>query len=359
MATIGPTFLTLADWAKRIDDDGKIAQIINLLSQTNEILDDMLWTEGNLKTGHKTTIRTGLPIAYWRLLNMGVPRGKSTTAQITETCGHLETFADIDEMLIELAGDNGKGLRLTEDLAFLEGMNQQMASTIFYNNISGVANTTGSYAGGPAAFMGLTPRYPSVLTTTAQTANNVIDAGGLGSTNTSLWLIFWGPTSVHGIFPQNMRAGFQQIDLGKVPLYDANQNPYMGWRTQYKWDAGIVVKDWRYAVRIANIDVTQLSGSVPPNLINLMIRAIHRLPTQPARAGNVQTSGQNGEPQLTLGRGAFYCNRAVSTWLDIQAVNKTNVLLKMEEFDGKAVTSFRGIPIRTCDALLNTEARAV
>jgi len=350
--------MTLMDWAKRVDDDGKIAEIINLLSQTNEILDDMLWIEGNLPTGHKTTVRTGLPQAYWRLLNVGVPTGKSTTAQITETCGHMETFSDIDEMLVELAGDN-RALRLSEELAFLEGMNQQMASTIFYNNISGVVGPTGAASGGPAAFMGLAPRYPSVSTSTAQTANNVIDAGGTGSTNTSVWLIFWGPTSVHGIFPKGMKAGFQQIDLGKQQKLDGSNNVYYVWRSQFKWDAGIVVKDWRYAVRIANIDVTQLSGGTPPNLINLMIRAIHRLPTQPARAGNVQTSGQNGEPQLTLGRGAFYCNRAISTWLDIQALNKQNVLLKMDEFDGKSVTSFRGIPIRTCDQLLNTEARVV
>jgi hypothetical protein len=338
--------MTLMDWAKRVDDDGKIAEIINLLSQTNEILDDMLWIEGNLPTGHKTTVRTGLPQAYWRLLNQGVPTGKSTTAQITETCGHMETFSDIDEMLVELAGDN-RALRLSEELAFLEGMNQQMAQTIFYNN----TGTT------PAAFMGLAPRYPSVSTSTAQTANNVIDAGGTASTNTSIWLIMWGPTSVHGIFPKGMKAGFQQIDLGKQPKLDGNSNTLYVWRTQFKWDAGLVVKDWRYAIRIANIDVSTLSGGTPPNLINLMIRAIHRLPTQPARAGNVQTSGQGGEPQLTMGRAAFYANRAITTWLDIQALNKQNVLLQMEQFDGKPVTSFRGIPIRTCDQLLNTEAR--
>ncbi len=179
MATIGPVALTLADWAKRIDDDGKIAEIINLLSQTNEILDDMLWVEGNLPTGHKTTIRTGLPAAYWRLLNMGVPRGKSTTAQITESCGMLETYSDIDVDLVALSG-NDRAFRLSEELAFLEGMNQQMAGTIFYNNITGVAGPTGSPTGGPAAFMGLAPRYPSVSTATSQTANNVIDAGGTG-----------------------------------------------------------------------------------------------------------------------------------------------------------------------------------
>ncbi len=345
MATIGPVALTMTDWAKRLDDDGKIAQIVNLMSQTNEILDDMLWLEGNLPTGHKTTIRTGLPSAYWRLINQGVPRGKSTTAQITESCGMLETYSDVDEALVSLAGD-AQAFRLSEDMAFIEGMNQQMAQTLFYNN---TAST-------PAAYMGLAPRYPSVLTANSQTANNVIDAGGLASTNTSIWLVMWGPMSVHGIFPRGSKAGFQHQDKGLVPLYDSNSNPYYGWRTHYKWDAGLVVKDWRYAVRIANVDVTTLSGASPPNLLNLLVRAIHRLPTQPARAGNVQTTDA---PQLTMGRCAFYAARAITTWLDIQAMNKTNVLLKMEEFDGRAVTSFRGIPIRTCDQLLSTEARVV
>jgi hypothetical protein len=119
-----------------------------------------------------------------------------------------------------------------------------------------------------------------------------------------------------------MKAGFQQIDLGKQPKLDGNSNTLYVWRTQFKWDAGLVVKDWRFAIRIANIDVSTLSGGTPPNLINLMIRAIHRLPTQPARAGNVQTSGQGGEPQLTMGRAAFYANRAITTWLDIPSLEQ-------------------------------------
>ncbi len=152
--------------------------------------------------------------------------------------------------------------------------------------------------------------------------------------------------SVHGIFPKGMKAGIQHIDLGKQQKLDGSSNVYYVWRSQYKWDAGLVVKDWRYAIRVCNIDVSTLSGGTPPNLINLMIRAIHRLPTQPARAGNVQTTDA---PQLTMGQAAFYCNRAISTWLDIQALNKQNVLLRIDEFDGKPVTTFRGIPIRTCD----------
>ena len=63
MATLSSTALTLADWAKRMDDNYKTAKVVELLSQCNEILDDALFMEGNLPTGHKTTIRTGLPSA--------------------------------------------------------------------------------------------------------------------------------------------------------------------------------------------------------------------------------------------------------------------------------------------------------
>ena len=118
MATIGNLAITYADWAKRMDDGYKVASIIEILSQTNEILDDMLVMEGNLPTGHKTTIRTGLPQATWRLLNAGVPNAKSTTAQIVDTCGNLETYAVIDKDIADLNG-NTADFRLSEVRAFL------------------------------------------------------------------------------------------------------------------------------------------------------------------------------------------------------------------------------------------------
>ena len=131
MATIGNLAITYADWAKRMDDNYKVANIIEILSQTNEILDDMLVMEGNLPTGHKTTIRTGLPQATWRLLNAGVPNAKSTTAQIVDTCGNLETYAVIDKDIADLNG-NTADFRLSEVRAFLERMSQQVAATLIY-----------------------------------------------------------------------------------------------------------------------------------------------------------------------------------------------------------------------------------
>jgi hypothetical protein len=345
MATLGTTVLTYADWAKRLDDNYKIASIIELLSQTNEIMLDMLVLEGNLPTGHKTTVRTGLPSATWRLLNYGVPKAKSTTAQIVDTCGNLEVYSEIDKDIADLNG-NTAAFRMSEAMAFLEGMNQQMASTAIYGNT----------AVNPERFMGLAPRYNSVSTSTAQTAANVIDMGGTGSTNTSIWIVTWGSNTAHGIFPMGKVTGLQHRDMGEWTLLDPSSNQYQGYRDHFKWELGMSVRDWRYIARLANIDVTLLNGASAANLINGLVRALYRLPTASPMMSGVQTSDANSI-QGEMGRTVIYCNRVVRTYLDLQAMNKTNVLLEMREFEGRVVTTFRGIPIRTCDAILNTEAR--
>jgi hypothetical protein len=347
MATIGSTALTYADWAKRLDDGGRIATIIELLSQTNEILDDMLVIEGNLPTGHKTSVRTGLPQATWRLLNQGVPNAKSTTAQIVDTCGNLETYSVVDKDIADLNGNTAE-FRLSESKAFLEGMSQQVAATLIYGNQS--IN--------PERFTGLAPRYSTVTAANSQTAANVLDAGGAGSTNTSIWIVTWGENTWHGTFPKGKVTGLQHKDMGEWPVNDANGNTYQAYREHFKWEVGLVGRDWRYAARVANVDVTQLTGVSAANLINLLVRALYRLPTAPATASAIQSS-DSPNVRGDMGRVVIYCNRVIRTYLDLQAMNKTNVLLPLALFNGTVVTTFRGIPVRTCDAILNNEARVV
>lgn len=344
MATLGSTALTYADWAKRMDDGFKVANIIEILSQTNEILDDMLVVEGNLPTGHKTTVRTGLPQATWRLLNAGVPNAKSTTAQIVDTCGNLETYAVIDKDIADLNGNTAE-FRLSEVRAFLEGMSQQVAATLIYGN----------QHINPERFTGLTPRYSTLTAANAQTANNVLSGGGAGSTNTSLWIATWGSDTLHATFPKGKITGLQHRDMGEWPVQDSAGNTYQAYRDHFKWEIGLVLRDWRYACRIANIDVTLLSGGSAANLINLIIRGLYKLPTAPSGATAVQSS-DSPEVRANMGRVVIYCNRVLRTYLDLQAMNKTNVLLRLEEFNGKVVTTFRGVPVRTCDAILNNEA---
>ena len=331
MATLGQTALTLADWGKRLDDGGKVAKIVELLNAKNEIIDDMLWIEGNLPTGHKTTVRTGLPSATWRMLNYGVVPSKSRTAQVTDSCGMLEAYAEVDKALADLNGNTDE-FRLSEDKAFIEAMNQDFASTLFY----------GSTQTNPERFTGLTARYSTSNNANAETANNVLVGGSAtNSVNTSVWLVVWGDTTMSGIFPKGSKAGLGVKDLGEHTLFDANGGRYQGYRTHFKWDCGFTLRDWRYAVRICNIDVATLTkdASAGSDLIDLMTQALE------------------GVFDLTSGTPVFYVNRKIRSFLRRQIVNKTaHSTLSYDNVAGKRVMTFGEVPVRRVDALLNTEA---
>jgi hypothetical protein len=326
MAALSTTNPTLIDVAKRLDPDGKIDTIVEMLAETNEILQDMTFLEGNLPTGHRTTIRSGLPSATWRRLNYGVQPTKSSTVQVTDSCGMLEAYAQVDKALADLNGNTAE-FRLSEDRAFLESMNQSMADTLFYGD-------TGT---DPEKFMGLTPRFSSL---SAENAVNVISGGSNDTDNASIWLVVWSPNTVHGIYPKGSRAGFQHEDLGQVTLADAAGGLYEGYRSHYKWDIGLTVRDWRYVVRIPNIEVSDLltTASTGANLVDLMVQALEVV------------------PNLNAGRPVFYANRTIRSWLRRQIMNKSNVNLTLESVAGKHVVAFDGVPVRRCDALLNAEA---
>src|SRR5215471_3548310 len=301
MATLASSALTLSEWATRLDPGGKPAAVIELLGQTNEMLTDMLWMQCNDGAGHKTTVRTGLPSATWRLLNYGVVKSKSTTAQVRDSTGMLEAYSDIDKALADLNGNTAE-FRMGEDMAFIESMNQGMQGTVVY----GSTTTT------PERFTGLAPRFSSL---SAANGGNIVNAGGSSNTNTSIWLIGWGQNTCHGLFPKGSKAGLQVRDLGEVALYDANNNVYQGYRTHFKWDCGLTVRDWRFVVRIANVNVT--AGAVTTsNLVNTLITAVNKLPFVSA-AGNSPPPGGTRPGQVNT---VFYCNRTVRAALDIQAM---------------------------------------
>lgn len=331
MPALATTALTLADLASRLGPDGNLdRQIVELLATKNPILMDMKWVEGNTTTGNRTTVRTGLPEGTWRLLNYGVVPTKSTTAQITDTCGMLEAYSRVDKKLVDVSNDP-KGFRLDEDSAHMEGLAKQMATAVFYSSVTS----------NPEQIHGLSPRY-NTLNTATETANNVFDAGGTASANASIWRVQWDSKTMAGIYPKGTKAGLQMRDLGEDTASDGNGGEYQVMRTHFEWNAGFMLRDWRYGARICNIDTTANAGglrsSTPPDLIKLMIQA-------------------DDTPPDDLGQTVWYCNRRVYTWLRIQAVYKTNVMLSIEEFAGKKTLTFMGNPIRKCDALLNTETR--
>jgi hypothetical protein len=323
-------YLTLLDWAKRTDPDGKIPTIVEMLAQTNEILTDSVWIEGNLPTGHRTVVRTGLPTVAWRILNAGVTPSKSTTQQVDEACGMLEAWSEVDKDLAELNG-NISEFRLSEARAFIESMNQEMASTLFY----------GSTTTAPEEFLGLAPRYSSL---SAANAQNIVVGSGSGSDNSSIWLVVWGDMTCHGIFPKGSKAGLMHEDLGLETVESTagiGNARLRAYRDHFQWKCGLALRDWRYVVRIPNIDISNLvAKSSAADLIELMIKAIHRV------------------PNIRMGRPAFYMNRSCLQMLDIQRRDDiiTGGGLTWQTVDGIQTPTFRGIPVRVCDALVENEA---
>jgi len=335
MATLSTSNLTLLDWAKRVDPDGRVPVVAELLSQSNEILSDCVMKEGNLPTGERVIIRTGLPTVYWRALNQGIPNSKSTTAQVDEACAILEARSEVDKDLAMLNGNTAQ-FRLSEDTAFLEAMNQTMAETMFY----------GDPSADPKQFLGFNKRYSDK---TAVNGANVIDAGGSGSDNTSVYLVVWGDQTVYCPFPKGSKAGLMHEDLGEQTVYDG-ANRLQAYATRYQWKTGLVVKDWRYTVRIGSIDVSDLAAAsgtqaltASTNILKLMTQATYKI------------------PNLAMGRPVFYMNRTVHSALANMAMDKSQGVLAIQpattQFGtAQSYLSFLGVPIRRVDALLNNEA---
>jgi hypothetical protein len=347
MATLGLLGkVTLLEWAKSLDPDGSVAKVAELLNQSNEILTDMPFIEGNLPTGHRTTVRTGIPQGVWRQMYQGVPPAKSLRAQVTDTCGMLENRNEIDKDLAELNG-NTPEFRLSEAGGIIEGLNQQIAQTLIYGNT----------AINPERFMGLAPRYGAI--SGAANAQNIIDAGGAGSVNTSVWLVVWGPDTITGIFPKGSKAGLVHEDLGLIDAFDSNNNRFRAYADRWQFKLGLTVRDWRYAVRICNIDTTDLvtqattqANTAATLLIKLMIRALARIPF------------------MGKGNAVFYANRTVKEMLAIQALDRSQNAVAFQpgaqQFGqqgpgsvNNGVVTVLGVPVRTVDQILSTEARVV
>lgn len=328
---------TLAELTKQLAPDGSLApDVAELLNETNEVLDDMPFFEANQTTAHTHTVDATIPEATWRKLNYGIKPKKGTTAQVSDTIGLLEQRSEVDVVLARMSQDQAR-FRLNEDRRILEGINQQLADTLFY----------GDTAVNPERFLGLAPRYDTLgqpagkPTANDLGMNHVLSAGGsTADVQSSIWLVGWGESTVFGIYPKGSVAGIENQDLGEIDARDADGGVFRALATHYRIQHGLAVKDWRYIVRIANVETSALIDEAAINaLVDAMIDATEAI------------------PNMGMCRPCFYMNRKVRSRLKKAQHRKSNLALSLDDVYGqKKVLNLEGIPLKQCDALLNTEA---
>lgn len=336
MPAIGQSYLDIIDLYKRSGSDDliQIATIIEMLKENNPVLDDAIAVACNLGHRHRTTLRTKLPTGQWGKLYQGIPPTKSGTDQVEDATGFYEMLCSVDKRLLNLSNGNEAAIRLSEADGAMEAIGQEMASKFFYGN-AGLD---------PEEFTGLAPRFNS---TSDENGGQIVLGGGSGADNTSIWFVTHSENACHTLYPAGTQAGILREDKGEQRVTDGNGNPYYAMEEMFTQHMGLAVRDWRQVSRIANIDVSELqAGNI--DIYALMRKAFWKL----------------RKHRITGGRIAIYCNSDVLEALDADSTptsstnsaNNSPVRLKPGEVDGMEVMTYRGFPVRQCDAIVNTEA---
>ena len=337
MATLNVNYRTLVDTAKLKAPDGSLLVIAEILKRSTPMLEDMNFVNGNLITGFKTALRTELPASTFVKYYQGITPTKGRKQTVTFGSTRQRQVAEMDADLLKLDNNESEAM-MDAAMEHLMGMGQDAEDEFIYGT-----------AANPERIVGLAATYNSISTDENNIGFNVIDAGGTGSDNTSIWFIWWGKGNIHGFYPKGSDAGISwenyEKDLITAPdgtgVYEAK-------RTIFRFDYGLAIPNWQAAVRIANIDVSELAdaGESTYNgapLVNLMIKAQNKF-----------------KPQVkAMGRPFIYCNRDVKTALDLIAHNKETLAVSsaVDVASGTPITTFNGVPIRLAERLLSTEAR--
>ena len=319
--------LSLLELTKRSDPNGEAAKIAEIMTQTNEIMNDLPWVEANNVTSNKIVQRVALPTGSWRGFNEGVKLEKSATRQLNEPIGMLEAYSECDKALCDIA-PNPVEYRMSEAASFIEGMSQTLANAMFY----------GDHDENPRVFDGIVKRINS-LGYTWNGHTPIASCGAPSGDMTSVYVIQWGPEKVFMAYPRHSKtAGIEHQDLGEKTLYDGDANPYQGYRDHFKSFGGLNVKNPLCLGRVCNIQTTGTSALFDEDKLVQVLNEMYM-----------------------GGKGAvIYVNRTVKTQMEIALIDRANIYFTSSEgLGGRPILSFRGVPVRLVDSISDTETKVV
>ncbi len=319
--------LSFGEIAKRTDPGGGLVEIFESMNEVNPVFKFIPAVQCNSRYSHRVTRRTSLPSGTWRKFYKGSAKKASTTQTQWFHVGLLEALSEIDEDLIDTS-DDPKGTRRQEDIAFVEGMQQQVMDAII----------SGTETGQPERINGL-QQYLNSLTDTM-----VFDGGNSGGT--SIYVVDFSPKTCYMIYPPGVtNRGPLGLSIntnpaggnGKKWVTDSDSNDYLAYCTQFKWWVGFVVRDLLAIGRIANINST---------------------------VGGSNTFDENDLIEL-LNYGRFNPRttyiltcKEVKAQMQIRAKDKANVnFTTVNALSGEEVVMFGGYaPVLRCDSISTSES---
>ena len=329
MATYGLAH-TLSDLRKQLNPDGSIDRVMEVLNESNPIMQHIPWMEGDLPIGNKTTIRASLPSPSIRRINAGVAPTKGTTKQIIDVCMSLEDRSKIDVKLLK-GKPNPEQYRSNEDDAHVEGMGQYVANILFYGDLDE----------DPDTFNGLSTRFATPGGTTKGDASYQVTTSGTAGTNTncSVWFVDWGDRRVSGIYPKGTQAGLSSQDLGESDVNDASGNAYRAVQTLYGWDVGLAVQNVRSIAVCRNINTVSLKGMTSANKLILIENLVY-------------TKNRLQDAKNPI----MYVPDTMYSLLEMYLLDKNNVHVTRQDFqNGLSGIRFGGMPVFKLDCLKETE----
>lgn len=318
MATIAvQNMLTLLELAKNIAPNGQLHKVAEILTKVNRIWDDMPWFEANDVFSHVSAQEFSEPSGTLRALNEGVGMEDVQTTNIRDVLCMLETFCNSDVALVD-AAPNPTAFRNNRAARFIRGLSKTFVTNVFYGN-----NGTN-----PASFNGLAVRLDALSQT------NVVDGAGTGSDVTSIYVVQWGEGKAWMGYPRGSSIGVYHEDMGRKTVTLPSGLKMVAYEDWFKIHGGLVVEDVKCIGRYANIETAGTTNTFDEDLL---ITLMNLMSDDWAGAG-------------------IYCNATIMTQMEIRAKDKTNINYSFAE--GLApgpVLTFKGVPVRKCEAILDTE----
>lgn len=322
--------LGFGELSKRLDPKGGFLSIFEAMKEVLPELNRIPAVPCNAGPyQHKVLRRTSQPSGSWTKFGEGVASQASTTQVVTFNCSILEALSEVNANLIDsiVGADMREQARRQEDIAFVQGMTEQVWDTVI----------TGTTTGAPEQIDGL----QQYLTTLTQTM--VLDGGNSGGT--SIYVADFAPDACHFIYPPAVERGALGLVMdtnpdggnGKVWTTNANDSTkkLLVYRTLFQWWLGLVVRDELRIGRYANINAT---------------------------VGGSNTFDENKLIEL-LNNGKFrrgttiLCTKEMKTQMHIRLKDKANVNFSLAQgLGGVPILQFLDVPVFRCDAISTSES---